>query len=59
MKLMTTAAIGLTLLCSVSAPALAQSSKDSCARLQQVTEQNRTLQQRLDSPSRTGDPRPQ
>ena len=41
MKLTTTAAIGFTLLCSVSAPALAQSSQDSCARLQQVTEQNR------------------
>ena len=42
MKLYKTAGIGISVLCSVSIPALAQSSQESCTRLQQVTEQNRT-----------------
>jgi hypothetical protein len=41
MKLHTTAALGITLLCSASLPALAQGEQNSCTRLQQITEQNR------------------
>ncbi len=41
MKLHTTAALGITLLCSASLPALAQGEQNSCTRLQQVTDQNR------------------
>ncbi len=41
MKLHRSLAIGFTLLCGASLPAMAQSSQNSCTRLQQLTDQNR------------------